>query len=171
MLQALITPTNGQQTATNRRGSRSIARDIGDTLPHPCWWVCLVWAVVNNVTSCEGIVDQLRERDGEYYFRRVVKVCVGKSAQKIAGLVNGSKSHPDTGKGKGLSLIPLAIFTAIHLNSAQAYVVLCVQHNATTGSHRGAVGDDCGEETGRGHRGDGALAVCDVFIVDVDVIC
>ena len=86
--------------------------------------------------------------------------------------MDGGKGHTETGEGEGLRLIPLLVLAAVHLDGAQANVVLCVEYDATTGSHRGAVGDDRGEETSGGHRRDGsALAVCHVFIVDVYVIC
>ena len=126
---------------------------------------------MSNVVPREGIVNELREGDGKDYLGWVVKVCIGKSAQEIAGLVDGGKSHPDAGKGKGLSLIPLTLLAAVYLNSAQADVVLCVQHDATTGCHRGAIRDDRGEETGRGHWGNGPLTMCDIFIVDIDMVC
>ena len=169
MLQSFVAATNGDETATDRGSRGRIARYVRDTLPDLCWRLALVRAT-DHIVSHDSIVYELRERDGEHHSSRVIEICVCEPTEEIASVVDGGKGHSNAGKWEGLCSIPLPVFTAVDLDGAQANVMLLVEHNTTASSHGGAVGNDSREEPGGGHGGNGLVAMCDILVVDVDVI-
>ena len=169
MLEEFVAASDGYETATDSRCRCSIARSVRNILPHLGRGFALIRAE-DTIVSTESIVYELRQGNGEDNFGRMIEVCVRKATEEIACIVDGSKGHPNAGEWEWLRSIPLTFLTAVHFDRAQANVVFLVEHDATTGSHCGAVGDDGREETGRGHGRYCLLALCDLFVIDVDVI-